>query len=385
MSFSQAKNIAEEPPFLPAQATVVLLAGIPGDSESEKIFYDQIQQWLAVVDGHRVSRVLVLSDSPEALSQSKKPGVETLKGDRDHFLGLIKMLSGSTNPLVVIAWGHGSNQGGTPVLHVRGPRLTPEDFVEVANHVPAALSNWVLWFRGSGAFAGQLTRSHAQAVLSSEGDTRFSSDPIGMQLLLKILRGAPQQSLAQAAEALGRMTMAWYSERSLARTEEPTLWLPEEKPKPLISADLEDKRVVLVEARDESGTATHPITATNLTELPTSWKALKKIKEQEYPDADAVILRQQLSCRLENHPAITTEQEQFIQILTTEGKQYGDFDISYSPPEEEIEFLDCEVLRADGKLVRLDPDSIAGVDFPVIRPAISQIGISSACHDSAVS
>src|SRR6202040_2116724 len=49
---------------------------------------------------------------------------------------------------------------------------------------------------------------------------------------------------------------------------------------------------------------------------------------------------------------------EFIQILTPEGKRFGDFDISYSPPAEEINFLDCEVLRADGKLVRLDADAI---------------------------
>src|SRR5207237_3488243 len=36
----------------------------------------------------------------------------------------------------------------------------------------------------------------------------------------------------------------------------------------------------------------------------------------------------------------------------------GDFDVSYSPPYEDIAFLDCEVLRPDGKLARLDPDAI---------------------------
>ena len=47
-----------------------------------------------------------------------------------------------------------------------------------------------------------------------------------------------------------------------------------------------------------------------------------------------------------------------MQVLTPEGKHYGDFDVSYSPPYEDIAFLDCEVLRPDGKLVRLDPDAM---------------------------
>ena len=71
-----------------------------------------------------------------------------------------------------------------------------------------------------------------------------------------------------------------------------------------------------------------------------------------------MVLRRRSSYILADSPAVTTEQEEFIQILTPEGKRYGDFDVSYSPPFEDISFLDCEVLRPDGKLVRLDPDAI---------------------------
>jgi hypothetical protein len=45
-------------------------------------------------------------------------------------------------------------------------------------------------------------------------------------------------------------------------------------------------------------------------------------------------------------------------VLTVEGKRFGDFDIGYNPPYEEINFLDCEVLSPNGKLTRLDPDTI---------------------------
>ena len=93
-------------------------------------------------------------------------------------------------------------------------------------------------------------------------------------------------------------------------------------------------------------------------DLPAAWKEIKRVEARKYPEADAVILRRRLSYTLGSNPAIATEQEEFIQVLTPEGKHYGDFDVSYSPPYEDITFLDCEVLRADGKLVRLDPDAI---------------------------
>ncbi|MEO7675183.1 MAG: DUF3857 and transglutaminase domain-containing protein, partial [Verrucomicrobiota bacterium] len=59
-----------------------------------------------------------------------------------------------------------------------------------------------------------------------------------------------------------------------------------------------------------------------------------------------------------NHPALSVEEEQFIQILTEEGKRFGDFDFSYSPPFEDFHFSACEILRPNGELVQLDPDLI---------------------------
>jgi hypothetical protein len=93
-------------------------------------------------------------------------------------------------------------------------------------------------------------------------------------------------------------------------------------------------------------------------DLPAVWKEIKRVEPREYPAADAVILRRRLSYTLGSSPAMATEQEQFVQVLTPEGKHYGDFDVSYSPPGEDISFQDCEVLREDGKLARLDPDAI---------------------------
>src|SRR6185369_10245189 len=75
-------------------------------------------------------------------------------------------------------------------------------------------------------------------------------------------------------------------------------------------------------------------------------------------EADGVVLKRRVSYTLGSNPAVSSEQEEFIQIVTPEGKRFGDFDVSFSPPFEDISFLDCEVLSPGGKLARLDPDAI---------------------------
>src|SRR5689334_8471486 len=57
-----APTVAEA--FFPPQSTLIILVGIPGDSESEKTYQDQLSAWLEIASG-RVPRIFVLSDSPE--------------------------------------------------------------------------------------------------------------------------------------------------------------------------------------------------------------------------------------------------------------------------------------------------------------------------------
>ena len=52
--------------LFPPQATVVLLAGVPGDVESEENYRDQLQGWLELVAGSgQAARVFVLCDEPQ--------------------------------------------------------------------------------------------------------------------------------------------------------------------------------------------------------------------------------------------------------------------------------------------------------------------------------
>lgn len=379
---------ADRQGLFPPQSTVVLLAGVPGDVESEENYRDQLQSWLELATASgQAAKVFVLCDDPKAVTvpggpvgtrstasltsaetngtrwNASLPGATLLKGDRSAFLGLGQTLAGGTNALVVIAWGHGGRQGNKPVLHVRGPRITAADFKAVAGQAAAGESRWVLMFRGSGAFANELVGERRQ-IISSESETMFSDDPLGMPLLLKIAKEKPDLRFPELAEELGRATEGWYKERNLARTEEPTLWVATDKPRQLIVQAVEEDASAAMKPPEPKEGATNSVSGTEAVaavvpgNLPEAWKEIKRVEARKYPEADAVILRRRLSYTLGSNPAIATEQEEFVQVLTPEGKHYGDFDVSYSPPFEDITFQDCEVLRPDGKLVRLDPDAI---------------------------
>ncbi|MBI2925360.1 MAG: DUF3857 domain-containing protein [Verrucomicrobia bacterium] len=349
--------------FLPPEATVVLMAGLPGDVQSEGSYREALQGWLewlgTVATPPR--QVFVFWDSPEVLLLPPKLPVKISPARREDFLALGKTLAGQTNGLLAILWGHGGTQGRTPVFHVRGPRITPADVKALAEQVQPAQSRWVLFFRGSGQFARELAGPDRQ-IISSEHEVMFTNDPIGLPLLLKVARTESSISFAAAAEELGRAVGDWYESRSLARTEEPTLWLPGAEPKRLVPSDKPGALASVKELKEAPPTTTASEKLTQAesesAELPAIWKDLARVEPQKFPDADAVVLRRRVSFRLGSSPAITSEHEQFVQILTAEGKHFGDFDVSYSPPDEELEVLDCEVLRPDGKLLRLDPDDV---------------------------
>jgi transglutaminase-like putative cysteine protease len=343
----------DELPFLMPGATVVLLAGLPGDIESENAYREQMQGLLeSIADAGNVRKVISLSDFNEALHRPDKLDITFLKADRSTFQNLGTTLSGATNPVVIIAWGHGGKQGYAPVFHVRGPRITPADIQALAGKLPTA-SRWVLLFRGSGSFASQLA-GPGRAILSSESETMFNSDPISIQLLVKILRADPRLAMGKLSEKLGQASAAWYSERNLAATEEPTLWLDQDKPRLLAGSG----RNPLVPDKPSENKSAPDIPKQPPAELPAVWKEIKREEASKYPGEDALVLKRRVRCTLGSSPAISTEQEEFIQVFTLEGKRFGDFDISYTPPYEDIHFLECEVLRPDGTIARLDPDAI---------------------------
>ena len=338
---------ADETPFIPPQATVVILVGLAGDVANEGDYHTQLTELLDLLP-NQVSpprQIFVLADNAETLAQSSSLPIKIAPATREQFLALGKNLSGLADPLVVIMWGHGGQQGQTPVFHLRGPRLTAADCREFAGEMPKAESRWLLFFRGSGAFAGALAGNN-RSIISSEKETVFSNDPMAMPLALKILRANPAVALEQFGQELGRATSAWYDERHLARTEEPTLWTGTDAPRLLAPTETGDS-LASAPAQPQSSSTLSP-----------AWKEIKRVSPDQFPESDAVILSRHIQYTLADSPAIKSEQEEFIQILKPEGKRHGDFDVAYWPPQEDITFLDCEVLQPDGKLLRLDPDDI---------------------------
>jgi hypothetical protein len=321
--------LSDDGALLPPQSTVVMVVGLPGDVESEKTYRDQCSTLTALLANlpNPPQKVLTLTDPT-----------------REKFLALGKSLAASTNPVVVFVWGHGGLQGQVPVFHVPGQRLTPADFKQLAEQVSGPEARWFLCFRGSGAFARELAGNGRQ-IISSEKDTMFNSDPVGMSLMLQLLRENPTLTFDALANAIGRATVAWYENRNLVRTEEPTLWRGKEDPQ-LLAPAANAKTL-----ESEPGEKPSPI-------VPSVWKDIAKVDARNYPDADGVVLKRHTEYTLDKSPAVSAEHEEFIQVLTTEGKHFGDFDIAYWPPQEDITFLDCEVQQADGTLMRLDPESI---------------------------
>src|SRR6266404_5719348 len=351
----KAASLPGHQPLFPSDCIAILLVGLPGDLESETTFSQQLQGWIDVIANNgKVQKLFVLCDSPELITLPARIDGNVFKANRTNFLALTKRFEGRTNSLRVIAWGHGGKQGSTPVLHVQGPRLTPSDFRAMASEIHGLESRWILMFRGSGRFASELA-GESREILSSEHEMMFDSDPIGMTPLLKLARGSPGISFLKLAEALGRDTADWYAERNLAGTEEPTLWEGNGAARLLAPGTGGDS---LASRPAENKPEPEKPSAPEQDQLPPVWNEIKRVTGQQFPDSDAIILRRRISYTLGSNPAIGSEEEEFIQVLTAEGKRFGDFDISYTPPFEEIEFLDCEVLRPDGKLVRLDPDAI---------------------------
>ena len=339
-----------------AKGTVVILVGLPGDMESEKNYGDETVKLLELLDRPDLApkKVVLLSSGPPV---DLKPGyaLELLPNDRATFLGLSDKLKGAPGPKVFIIFGHGGNQGSTSVFHVPGPRLTPDDFAAVA--ATEAASTWLLFFPGAGNFAKALQAPNRTLLATEADDKVFSEDPVSFVLFLNALE--KDSDLNRLSAAWGAATQNWYESRQLARTEEPALWVDNKPPVKLASAAKPD---------GDASTA-RPQMATNSTSAlpaepprtpPTDavWNSIVPVDPVKYPQNDAITLSRNVSYILDDNNGVTEDEETFLQILTPAGKRYGDFQFSFSPPDEDLNFLACEVRLPNGRIESLDPDEI---------------------------
>ena len=348
---------ADDRPFT-RQANVVIMAGLPGDVESEASFLKKEARQLLEILARKESlpkSVHVLIDDPASITLPAGLAGDVKPATRENFLALAKTPAGDATPLVVFAWGHAGLQKATPVFHVRGQRITPDDFAAVAAAAKGP-SRWVLLFRGSGSFA-KAVHSPQTEIISSEFETAFTSDPIGVDLLTGILRDHAGADFGAIAGLLGDKTVAWYDDKNLARQEEPTLWMGNDAPRMLAKAAGASPSLSGTTPEMVSGSSSSSSKPAPDAEPSAAWSGITPVDATKFPD-DAVVLRRTIQYVLGDNPAISLEREEFIQVLTANGKQYGDFDIAYSPPDETITFLDCEVKQPDGTIDRLDADAI---------------------------
>ncbi len=334
---------AEEPL---AAGRIVALSGLPGDVESDRAYQRSLALLQRVVDLAEVDRsaVKMLVHKPgTAVPAEGWPNGEFLTGSRENFLALARELEESDDPVTVVVWGHGGMIRGESVLHVAGPRISEADFLEFGRTAAAggAEVRWVLFFPGSGKVASSLAAA-GQAALASEAETRFESDPVGLDIVLEEWRAKPEATLEELAQRAGPRIVGWYEARSRARTEEPALF-------------------------DAGGGAPVVFTAEGMEMIPLGpggategdgWQSIGRADPADYPSADAVVLERSLRYTLGENPAISAEIEETIQILTAEGKRHGDFSVEFSPPQEDLEFSALEVIDLDGEVEVFDPKDV---------------------------
>lgn len=319
-----------------AGATVVVLNGLAGDVESERAYEEQTRALLERLarPGSRPRALVVLTDAPARVTLP--PGLDARSEtiSRAAVLGLARTLPADA-PLVVFAWGHGGMQGPTPVFHVRGPRLTPDDLAAALGTRPARA--W-LFFRGSGRFAARLAGPD-RSLFSSDDAVASSSDPIGFERLLDAWRAREDDAFEALAARVGTTTARWYEAQGIARTEEPTLRAGTAAARGLADAAIADETPAPAAASD-------------------AWAGVRPVAPADYPGAAAVVLRRHVRTTIADSPAVVQEVDEFVQILTPAGASAADVAVAYHPPYETVRFDDCEVRRPDGSVTRIEPDEV---------------------------
>ena len=384
---------------------MVVLVGLPGDMESEQTYREETEQLLGLLQRPDLApkKVLLLGSVSPSVPEKPVYTLTLLPDDRASFLGLADRLKNSPAPCVFIVFGHGGSQGNISVFHVPGPRLTPDDFLTVGNAVPS--SSWLLFFPGSGNFAHQLQAAGRTLLTSEAGDQVFTEDPRGFGFFLAAL--ARDNDLARLAAATGTVTYNWYNSRSLAATEDPALWIDTAPPRKLSTAagpgDALATSVTNVAAGGTADPTTNapaqtPAAASMVNASPDpAWQGITPVAASNYPNGDAVVLSHQISYLIDDNSGVMEDDDSFLQILTSEGKRHGDLEFSFSPPDEDLNFLACQIRRPDGTIENLDPDQIHDAaraepddydvekrkifSFPQIEPgAIIRVHLQRAWH-----
>jgi hypothetical protein len=329
--------------------TVIILAGLPGDMESDQAFSDDTNRLLRILNqpANKPASVTLLHNLGSLTDFTPDYPLTKTANGRDVFLALADKIkaAGAAHPPVYFVFGHGGTQGADAVFHVPGPRLLPADFATMAKASDA--STWLLFFPGSGAFAGAI-QGPERVILATEAEQNYNQDPISFPLFLALFNSEPD--LDKLAPQLGVATDQWYTTRSLSRMEEPSLWSDGQPPRKLIGSSGPDAVAAA------SSLITQP--AASGAAADDTWKTITPADAADYPGSDAVILSRHVAYLIDDNSQVTEHEETFLQILTHAGKRFGDFEYEYTPPSEDISFEAVEVRHADGSMEQLGDESI---------------------------
>jgi hypothetical protein len=203
--------------------TVIILAGLPGDMESDQAYSDDTLKLLKILNqpANKPASVTLLHNLGSLADFTPDYPLTKTSNDRAAFLALADKIkaAGAAHPPVYFVFGHGGTQGNDAVFHVPGPRLLAADFATMAKASDA--STWLLFFPGSAVFAGAV-QGPKRVILATEAEQNFNQDPISFPLFLALFNSEP--NLDKLAPQLGVATDQWYTSRSLSRMEEPALW-----------------------------------------------------------------------------------------------------------------------------------------------------------------
>jgi hypothetical protein len=355
-----------------ASGQIVLLSGLPGDVESDRDYQRRLGNALSVLEAAGVEPAAVhvlMHDAARAEIPPRWRAADVRDATRANFLALGAELAKTDAPVTVVAWGHGGAARDRAVFHVVGARLSAGDFADVAQGLRGP-SRWILFFNGSGDFAKALAADRRD-ILASENEMPFTSDPVGLDVVLDAWKKTPAATLEQLARTSGPRIAQWYEDRSLARTEEPTFFPGSGEPVLLSKpADVvtpssglaQDSATPAASATPPSQAA--PAASPSPAPLP-AWQALERVKRDAYPHSDSVVLSRDVSYTFGENPAVTAQIEETTQILTAEGKSRGDFDLPFSAMED-VEFTALEVLSPSGRLLTLDHDRVHDSEAPSV-------------------
>ncbi len=289
---------------------VVILAGLPGDMESDRAYGSEVQKLLATLNGAELkpASVTLLSGlSSPAGHQAGLPADEV--GERPRDVSQARRHAQERSCACACfyrlrPWRAAGERCG---FSCAGAEADGGRFSEGGGASDA--STWLLFFRGSGVFAAAL-QGPKRTILATEAEQIFGQDPIEFPLFVDLLgRGAgSRQARATARRGDGQMVREPFARAHGGAA----LWIDGQPPRKLIGAGAAGEDAA-------AGVEPAPPPALGVT-ADDAWKSIPAVDAHDYPQSDAVILSRHTAHLIDDNSQVIEDEETFLQILSRAGK-----------------------------------------------------------------